>query len=60
MHPAITRWQRDYARAQRMRWIMKAQERREAVDSYFPLGGRRSLALFAAVAVVFFVVRMWP
>lgn len=60
MHPTITRWQRDYARAQRMRWICKAQERRESVATYFPMGGRLTLKVLAVVGFVFFVVRMWP
>ena len=60
MHPTITRWQRDYYQQKRMRWICKAQERRESVATYFPMGGRRTLAVIAVVSVVFFAARMWP
>ena len=60
MNAFLSRWQRDYARAQRMRWICKAQERRESVATYFPMGGRLTLKVLAVVGFLFFVVRMWP
>lgn len=60
MNAFLSRWQRDYAAQRRMRWICKAQERRESVATYFPMGGRRTLAVIAVVSVVFFAARMWP
>ena len=60
MNAFLSRWQRDYAAQRRMRWIMKAQERRESVATYFPMGGRLTLKVLAVVGFVFFVVRMWP
>ena len=60
MNAFLSRWQRDYAAQRRMRWICKAQERRESVATYFPMGGRLTLKVLAVVGFVFFVVRMWP
>ena len=63
MNARLTRMmhhERRWGRAQRMRWICKAQERRESVATYFPMGGRRTLAAIAVVSVVFFAARMWP
>ena len=52
MHPTITMATR-LRRAQRMRWICKAQERRESVATYFPMGGRRTLKVIAVVGSCF-------
>jgi hypothetical protein len=63
MNARLTRMmhhERRWGRAQRMRWICKAQERRESVATYFPMGGRLTLKVLAVVGFVFFVVRMWP
>lgn len=59
MNAFLSRWQRDYAAQRRMRWIMKAQERRESIATYFPLGlGRTTLAWFACLSAVYLLWRV--